>query len=56
MVTPTRKRDLGFHPSLSIFYEDHNKQCPLTKYEQFSKRGFEELSSQRLRIYGINDK
>ena len=36
MVTPTRKCGLVFPPSLSIFYEDHNKECPLTKYEQFS--------------------
>ena len=56
MVTSIRNCDSAFYPSRSIFYEDHNKECPLTKYEQFFKCGFEELSSQRLKIYGINDK
>ena len=52
MVTPTRKYDSVFYPSLSILYEDHNKECPLTKYEQFSKCDIDN-SSQRLKIiYG----
>ena len=45
-----------FYPSLSIFYEDHSKECPLIKYEQFSKCGFEEIPSQRLEMRRINDK
>ena len=51
MVTPTRKFGPVFYPSLSIFYEDHNKECSLTKYEQISKCGFEEISTQCLKIH-----
>ena len=29
MVTPTRKSDSVFSPSLLIFYENHNQECPL---------------------------
>ena len=56
MVTPNRKCGSVFYTSLSIFYEDQYKECPLAKYEQFSKCNFEEITSQHLKIYGINDK
>ena len=46
MVTLIRKCGSVFYPSLLIFYEDQNqnKECLLTKYEQFSKCYFEETS------------
>ena len=53
MVTPTRKFGSVFYPSLSIFNEGHNKESPLKKYEHFSKGGFEEISSQRLKMHGM---
>ena len=56
MVISTVKCGSVFYPSLSIFYEDHNKERPLTKYEQFCKCGFEEISCQCLKICGVNDK
>ena len=34
------------HFSLSVFYEDHNKECLLTKYEQFSKCCFTKIFGQ----------
>ena len=34
------------HFSLSVFYKDHNKECLLTKYEQFSKCCFRKISGQ----------
>ena len=30
------------------FFEDHNKECPLSKLKQFSKRSLGEICSQRL--------
>ena len=33
-------------PSLSVFYEDHNKKCPFTKFVSFSKCSFGEICSQ----------
>ena len=33
--------------SLSVFFENHNKECPLTKFEKFSKRSFGESHRQR---------
>lgn len=50
MVTPTRKCDSVFYPSPLTFCEDQNKECSLTKYEQFSVCGFLELSNQHLKI------
>ena len=41
MVTPTRKFDSVFYPSLSLFNEDHNKEYPLKKYEYFPNCGFQ---------------
>ena len=32
--------------SLSVFYENQNNECPLTKFEQFSKINFGEICSQ----------
>ena len=55
MVTSTRKRGSVFYTFLSIFYEDKTKECLLTKYEQFSKCDFEEITSQHLKIYGIKE-
>ena len=55
MVTSTSKRGPVFYTFLSIFYEDKNKECPLTMYEQFSKCNFEEITSQHLKIYGIKE-
>ena len=53
MVTPTRKCGSVFYPSPSIFYEGHNMECPLTKYEQFVVlKNFQSS----LKIYEINDK
>ena len=54
MITPTWKFGSVFYPSLSIFYEDHNKECYLTKYEQISKCGCEK--NYGIKIYGINEK
>ena len=34
-------------PSLSVFYEDQNEECPLTKFEQFSMCSFGEICHQR---------
>ena len=34
-----------------LFLQNANKECPLTKFEQFSKRSFGEIRSQRLTIY-----
>ena len=31
-----------------VFHEYHNKECPLTKFKQFSQCAFLEISSQRL--------
>ena len=36
------------HHLLSVIYENHAKECPLTKYEQFSNYCFGEIRSQRL--------
>ena len=38
----------SFYASLSLVNEDHNKEYPLTKFKQFSKCGFGEISSQPL--------
>ena len=56
MVTTTKKCcGSGFYSCLSIFYKDHNKECIPTKYEQFwRKYVFEEILTQRLKIYAIN--
>ena len=37
-----------FYPSLLIFYEDHDKECLLTKVEEFYKCSFVDICSQRL--------
>ena len=50
MVTATREYGSVFNPSLSVFYEDHNYECPLTKKEQFAKCCFGEISNQRSTI------
>ena len=59
MYTPTRKCSSVFYPSLLLANDivirnsydyvnkDHNKEYPLTKYEQFSKCGFGEISFHR---------
>ena len=47
MATPTKKCGSVFNASLSGFYENHNKESLLTKYEQFYKCCFGETSSQR---------
>ena len=39
-----------FLPSLSLVNEDYNKEYHLTKFKQFSKCGFGEISCQRLAI------
>ena len=51
MVTPTRKCGSVFFTSLSVFLKYHNKECVLTKFEQFSKYDFGVISSQCLTIY-----
>ena len=33
VTPPTRKCGSVFNLSLSFFYEDHNLECPMTKYE-----------------------
>lgn len=37
-----------FYPSLLVFYVYHNKDCPFTKVELFSKCSFGETCSQHL--------
>ena len=32
-------------PSVLVFHENHNKECPLNKFEPFSKCGFVNSSS-----------
>ena len=34
--------------STTVFCEDHNKECPPTNFEQFTKCAFEEIFSQTL--------
>ena len=48
MSTLTRKCGLVFNLFLSLVNKYHNKKYPLTKFKQFSKCGFGEISSQRL--------
>ena len=45
-------------PLFISFYENHNKDCPLKKVEQFSKYSFGETGNQNLVIssYGISNK
>ena len=38
---------LFYFSSLLSFCEDHNKECPLKIFEQFSEFGFVKISSQR---------
>ena len=38
----------NFYHSLSILYKHHDKECPITKFAQFSKCSFGEIVSQRL--------
>ena len=42
MATPTRKGGSMFCLFFSL-YKDHNKECPLTTFEQLSKRSFGEI-------------
>ena len=30
---------------LLVFYDDHNMECPMTKFEHFSERSFGEICS-----------
>ena len=46
--TLTTNCALVFYASLSLVNEDHNNEYPLTKFKQFSKCGFGEISSQPL--------
>ena len=50
MPTPIRNCGSFFYPSLSVFYEDYNKECPLTKFEQFAKCIFGEICTHCLTI------
>lgn len=46
-----------FSSPLLVLSKDHNKECPLKKFEYFSKSSLVEISSKRLRTlftYGIN--
>ena len=48
MTTTIRKFDSFFYPFLFFsFYEDHNKECDLKKFEQFSKCSFGEIFKKR---------
>ena len=51
MVIPIRMCDSFFNPSLTIFYKDDIKDCPLTKVQQFSKFSLGEIGSQHLTTY-----
>ena len=46
MVIPVKKFDSIFYRSLSMFFEDRNKEYLLTKVKQFSKFGFGEICTQ----------
>ena len=46
MYTIIKKCGSIFYPSLPIFVEDQNEECPLTKFEQFFMCSFAEICRQ----------
>lgn len=48
MATTIEAVGLSFYPALSVYGEDHKKEFPLTKLDQFCRCSFKDISIQRL--------